>query len=70
MRKKKPTAEELENHGNQLDRYPVDESQAVANAGDAVLYEMDGRKYEAITWNERAERHRPGSTTVTEIKEE
>lgn len=64
------TAEDLENHGNEIDRYPVDESQTASNAGDAVLYEMNGRKFEVITWNDNAEDHEPGETTVNEITEE
>lgn len=65
-----PTAEDLGNHGNEIDRYPVDESQTASNAGDAVLYEMNGRKFEVITWNDNAEDHEPGETTVNEITEE
>lgn len=64
------TVEDLENQGNELDRYPVDESQANANAGDAVLYELNGKKFEVITWNERADDHEPGFQTVNEMPEE
>ena len=63
------TAEDLENQGNQLDAYPVDESLTVANAGDAILYELNGRKYQVITWNERAEDHVTGSKEVSEVKD-
>ena len=65
-----PTAEDLRNQGYLLDSYPVDESQTVSNAGDAELYELGGKKYELITWNDRAEDHSDGDETVNEITEE
>ena len=65
-----PTAEELDNHGNAIDAYPVDESQTVSNAGDAVLYELNGKKYQVIVWNENATEHEPGSKEVSEIPED
>lgn len=64
-----PTAEDLENQGNPLDAYPVDESQTVANAGDAILYELNGRKYQVIIWNDRAVDHVTGSKEVSEVKD-
>ena len=64
-----PTAEDLENQGNMLDSYPVDESITVPNAGDAMLYELNGRKYQLTVWNERADEHECGSKEVREIKD-
>jgi len=64
-----PTAEDLENQGNMLDCYPVDESITVPNAGDAMLYELNGRKYQLTVWNERADEHECGSKEVREIKD-
>lgn len=53
---------------DEVNRYPVDESQTISNAGDAVVYEYYGRLYEVITWNEFAVDHEPGSITVTQLE--
>lgn len=64
-----PTAEDLENQGNPLDTYPVDESMTVPNAGDAILYELNCKKYQVIIWNDRAVDHVTGSKEVSEVKD-
>lgn len=50
-----------------VDRYPVDESANVCNAGDAVVYNYWGRKYEVITWNENAVEHESGEISVSNL---
>lgn len=57
----------IEEKGVIIDEYPVDESQEIINAGDAVVYEYNGRKYEIITWNEEAVKHRQGDKEINEI---
>lgn len=50
-----------------VSEYPVDESQSVCNAGDAVVYNYWGRRYEVITWNERAMEHNAGEISVSNL---
>ena len=61
---------EIEESAEKIASYPVDESQKISNAGDAIAYEYDGKQYEIITWNERAEEHQTGEKTITEITKE
>ena len=49
--------EEIEELGDLIDEYPVDESQTNSNAGDAKVYAYLGEEYEITTWNDRANRH-------------
>ena len=69
-KKDKILIELLEAEGKEISFYPVDESQLVTNAGDAVVYLYLGRKYEIITWNKRADEHEEGSQEVAEITDE
>lgn len=59
----------VEAGGDELSNYPVDESQTISNAGDAVQYMYEGKKYEIITWNEGADEHEPESKTISEIED-
>jgi hypothetical protein len=69
-KKDRKLIELLEAEGNEVCAYPVDESQLISNAGDAIVYEYLGKKYEVIIWNERAEEHTEGSQEVAEITDE
>lgn len=62
-----PTLAELEDEGIVLEQYPVDESQSVSNAGDAVVYNWNDRFFEVITWRDNAEDHREGEVKISEI---
>jgi hypothetical protein len=57
----------VEDGGNEVINYPVDESQTISNAGDAVQYTYEGKRYEIITWNENADEHDPESKTISEM---
>jgi hypothetical protein len=54
--------------GDIVEEYPVDESIDNSNAGDAVVYEVNGRYFQVITWNDRALDHRAGSVEVNEVE--
>ena len=58
----------VEDGGDELSNYPVDESQTISNAGDAVQYMYEGKLYEIITWNECADEHEPESKTISELE--
>lgn len=58
----------VEEDGDEISNYPVDESQTISNAGDAVQYMYDGKKYEIITWNEGADEHEPESKEICEME--
>ena len=58
---------DVEQHGEFIDAYPVDESQQISNAGDASRYEYGGSIYEIITWNQCADEHEPESKTISEL---
>lgn len=49
-----PPIEDILNGGTFVESYPVDEDQSNSNAGDAEVWLYCGKKYEIITWNERA----------------
>jgi hypothetical protein len=57
----------VEDGGYEVINYPVDESQTISNAGDAVQYTYEGKRYEIITWNENADEHDPESKTISEM---
>jgi len=57
----------VERTGQELNRYPVDESQMVTNAGDAVAYAYLGNKYEIVTWNEGAQEHTAGEQNIANL---
>jgi hypothetical protein len=57
----------VEDEGQLLEAYPIDESQTVSNAGTAELFRHKGKIYEIITWNERAEEHKAGSKEMTRL---
>ncbi len=59
----------VEDGGDELSNYPVDESQTISNAGDAVQFMWNGKKYEIITWNECADEHEPESKTISELED-
>lgn len=51
-----------------LEEYPVDESQTVSNAGDAVLFKNpQDDLYECVIWNERALDHQAGEWTIRQL---
>jgi hypothetical protein len=54
----------IENQGERIVEYPVDESMEVANAGSAIVYRFKGKDYEIITWNKHAKEHRVGDKTI------
>ena len=58
----------VEEYGDEISNYPVDESQTISNAGDAVQYMYSGKKYEVITWNQCADEHDPESKTISELE--
>ena len=66
----KATISEVEDDGDLLSEYPVDESQQISNAGAGELYSYKGRKYEIITWNTEAMEHEDGEQEISEILEE
>ena len=59
--------DEIEEYGDELSNYPVDESQTISNAGDAVQYSYKGKVYEIITWNQCADEHDPDSKEISEL---
>ena len=54
---------EIESDGEVIEEYPVDDGY-ISNAGDAVEYRYEGKHYEIITWNDRAEEHEDGEKTI------
>lgn len=54
----------VENQGKIEMEYSIDESIEVSNAGDAIMYRLDGLAYEIVTWNKNAEKHRAGEKTI------
>lgn len=63
-----PDSDTLIRDGNWKDsKYPVGENYTNANAGDAEIVEYNGRTYEFITWNERAEDHEIDSISIADI---
>lgn len=65
-----PRVKDIRTAGVLQQRYPVDESQSVSNAGDAEVWIYQGKRYEIITWNSLAVEHDVGSVTVTELEAE
>lgn len=65
-----PSIEDVEDFGDEMENYPVDESMTNANAGDAIKYEYNGRIYEIIQWNNRAVDHEQGSKQIADITPE
>lgn len=57
----------VEDGGDELSTYTVDESQTISNAGEAVQYIWNSKKYEIITWNENADEHEPESKTISKL---
>lgn len=65
-----PSIEDIEDFGDEMESYPVDESMMNSNSGDAIKYEYNGRIYEIIHWNNRAVDHEHGSKQITDITPE
>lgn len=65
-----PSIADIEDEGNKIDSYPIDESMDNPNAGDAVVYDYNGKKYQVITWNEKAEQQRAGDKTINELDDD
>ena len=64
-----PSVSEIEG-GDEIESFIVDESMSVPNAGDAVIYNYDGKKYMITTWNTEAEEHEDGEKTVSELPDD
>jgi hypothetical protein len=56
--------------GDIVDAYSVDESIDNSNAGDAIVYDVGGRHFRIITWNERALDHIAGDIDIDEVEVE
>lgn len=65
---KLPTIDELENEGMIVESFPIDESLDNSNAGDASVYEYDGRLFQVIVWNDRALDHKNGEVEISELE--
>jgi hypothetical protein len=65
--KNKYSISTVEDCGAQKEQYPVDESQDNSNAGDAIVYEFMGHKFEVITWNEQAIDHKEGEKEMNKL---
>ena len=61
--KVKDLIELVEKQGIIIMQYPVDEYEA-SMAGSAVLYNLNGRKHEIVTWNSRSDEHVAGAKTI------
>jgi len=59
--------EEVQMNGEPGQVYPVDESQMVSNAGDAMTYDYNGNKYEIVVWNEQAQEHMAGEKSINNL---
>jgi len=66
----KPNIQDVLENGEFLYDYPIDESQTNSNAGDAEVFEYEGKKYEIITWNDRAIEHEEGEKEIAELPDE
>ncbi len=73
MSKKKsgklPSISEVEENGEYIDSYIIDESQTASNAGEEKFYEYKGKKYGIITWNSEAEEHEDGDKEIRDSGE-
>jgi hypothetical protein len=69
---------EIEIYGKDLFEYSINEDivnehyddeplYESVHAGDAVVYEYAGKRYEIITWNENSQKHKDGEKTILEL---
>ena len=59
----------IENEGEEINHYPVDESIDNTNAGNAIVYLWDTRYWEIIEWNNNVINHIAFSKTISNISE-